>query len=229
MSKQQGHVDLAGKDLEFERMQADLRRTQALLEDEIKWRRLLVNESRDGIVVLDLGGNVVEANKRFAEMLGYTLDEVSRLHVWDWDAQHTKEQILAMTHEVGPSGHFFETRHRRKDGGIIDVELSNNGANYRGAKLIFCICRDITSRKKAEKEREDLIKRLQESLAEIRTLRKILPLCSFCKKVRDDKGYWEQVDVYLHKHSSVDVSHGICPECMKKHYPDEYRAMYPDE
>ena len=82
--------------------------------------------------------------------------------------------------------------------------------------------------KKAEKEREDLIKRLQESLAEIRTLRKILPLCSFCKKVRDDKGYWEQVDVYLHKHSSVDVSHGICPECLKKHYPDEYRALYPE-
>ena len=107
------------------------------------------------------------------------------------------------------------------------VEISNNGAHYRGAKLIFCICRDITSRKKAEKEREDLIKRLQESLAEIRTLRKILPLCSFCKKVRDDKGYWEQVDVYLHKHSSVDVSHGICPECMKKHYPDEYRALLP--
>ena len=47
------------------------------------------------------------------------------------------------------------------------------------------------------------------------------------KKVRDDKGYWEQVDVYLHKHSSVDVSHGICPECMKKHYPDEYRALLP--
>lgn len=133
-----------------------------------------------------------------------------------------------MAKDVGATGHFFETRHRRKDGRIIDVELSNNGANYRGGKLIFCICRDITSRKKAEKEREALIKRLQESLAEIRTLRKILPLCSFCKKVRDDKGYWEQVDVYLHKHSSVDVSHSICPECMKKHYPDEYRALYPE-
>jgi hypothetical protein len=53
------------------------------------------------------------------------------------------------------------------------------------------------------------------------TLRGILPLCSFCKKVRDDKGYWEQVDVYISKHSQADFSHSVCPECMEKYYPDQ--------
>ena len=55
---------------------------------------------------------------------------------------------------------------------------------------------------------------------ETKTLRGILPLCSFCKKIRDDKGYWEQVDVYIHKHSQADISHGICPDCARKLYPD---------
>ena len=57
----------------------------------------------------------------------------------------------------------------------------------------------------------------------------LLPICSYCKKVRDDKGYWEQVDVYIHRHSLVDVSHGICPDCTKKHFPKEYKKLFPDE
>jgi PAS domain S-box-containing protein len=91
------------------------------------------------------------------------------------------------------------------------------------------IARDITKRKKIEEERKKLITELQEALKEIKTLRGILPFCSFCKKIRDDKGYWEQVDVYIHKYSQADISHSICPECMKKHYPEEYEDVYPTE
>jgi PAS domain S-box-containing protein len=82
------------------------------------------------------------------------------------------------------------------------------------------IVEDITDRKRVEEEREKLINELQAALNEIKTLRGILPLCSFCKKVRDDKGYWEQVDVYIHKYSQADISHSVCPDCAKKHYPD---------
>jgi hypothetical protein len=97
-----------------------------------------------------------------------------------------------------------------------------------GKKLIFCICRDISDRKRAEKDREELIKSLEASLSEIKTLRGILPLCSFCKKIRDDKGYWEQVDIYINKHSEADISHGICPDCLKEHYPDVYKQLFPE-
>jgi rubrerythrin len=79
---------------------------------------------------------------------------------------------------------------------------------------------DITERKRVEKERQKLIKELQEALKEIKTLRGILLLCSFCKTIRDDKGFWEQFDVYIHKHSQGDISHSICPDCAKEHYPD---------
>ena len=153
-------------------------------------------------------------------MLGYSMEEVQQLHVWDWDTQFTKEQLLEMIEAIDDTGDHFETHHRRKDGTLCEVEISTNGAVYRGQKLIFCVCRDITKRKRAEKEREKLIKDLQEALAEIKTLRGILPLCSYCKKIRDDKGFWEQVDVYIHKHSQADISHSICPECMKEHFPD---------
>jgi hypothetical protein len=73
----------------------------------------------------------------------------------------------------------------------------------------------------SEEGHEKVTNEVQEALEEIKTLRGILPFCSFCKKIRDDKGYWEQVDIYINKHSEADISHSICPECMKKQYPEE--------
>lgn len=84
---------------------------------------------------------------------------------------------------------------------------------------------DITEKKRLEKERENLINDLQNALAEIKTLRGILPLCSFCKKIKNDKGNWEQVDTYIEKHSEANISHSLCPECLKKHYPKEYETI----
>ena len=79
---------------------------------------------------------------------------------------------------------------------------------------------EINIRKKSEQERESLIAELQKALDEIQTLRGILPLCSFCKKIRNHRGQWENVDTYIHKHSQADVSHGVCPDCIKEHYPE---------
>jgi PAS domain S-box-containing protein len=229
MSEKPTYEELANKVAELQAVELELKRAEVLLKDEIKWWRLLIEQSRDGIVVLDQNVKVYEANNRFAVMLGYSREELYHLYAWDWDAFLNKEQILELAKSVDDAGHHFETRHRRKDGSLIDVELSNNGVVYRGQKLIFCISRDISDRKRAEQEREDLIKTLRESLAEIKVLRGILPLCAFCKKIRDDKGFWEQVDIYIKDHSNADISHSICPECLKEHYPDEYKEFYPDK
>ncbi len=91
------------------------------------------------------------------------------------------------------------------------------------------LAKEIHERKKAEAEKEVLIKNLKMALDEIETLKGILPLCSFCKKIRNDQGYWEQVDVYLQKHSQADISHGICPECMKEHYREIYDSLSADK
>jgi len=67
--------------------------------------------------------------------------------------------------------------------------------------------------------------KLEKALAEVKTLRGILPICSFCKKIRDDEGYWNQVEVYVRERSDADFSHSICPDCLKEHYPEEYGAL----
>ncbi|MCX6901519.1 MAG: PAS domain S-box protein [Verrucomicrobia bacterium] len=119
------------------------------LEEEAVRRRILIDGSKDGIVILDADGKVFESNRRYAEMLGYSLEEMGRLHIWDWDAQWTREQILEMIGSLDETGDHFETRQRRKDGTIFDVEISSNAALCAGRKLIFAVCRDITERKRA--------------------------------------------------------------------------------
>jgi len=80
----------------------------------------------------------------------------------------------------------------------------------------------IQSRKAAqrhEEEREKLIKELQGALAKVKLLSGLLPICASCKKIRDDKGYWNQLESYLQAHSEAEFSHGLCPECAEKLYP----------
>jgi YesN/AraC family two-component response regulator len=84
-------------------------------------------------------------------------------------------------------------------------------------------CADIVRLRKEVRQRDrdqrKLIDELQQALSEIRTLQGILPICSHCKKIRDDEGYWSQVETYISLHSDVLFSHGICPECLELHYP----------
>lgn len=66
---------------------------------------------------------------------------------------------------------------------------------------------------------QETVTSLERTLGEVKTLRGILPICSFCKKIRNDKGYWDQVEVYVSHHTDADFSHSICPDCLARHYP----------
>ncbi|HEY55611.1 MAG TPA: PAS domain S-box protein [Dehalococcoidia bacterium] len=151
--------------LEVTRNITERKRVEQALVDEATRRRILIDQSRDGIVILDVNAKVCEANQRFAEMLGYTPEEVLELHTWDWDKNFPPEKLLEMGRNVDEAGLRLETQHHRKDGSVIDVDISINGAEYGGQKLIFCVCRDITDRKRAEeklKESEEKYKTLAE-------------------------------------------------------------------
>jgi methyl-accepting chemotaxis protein len=82
----------------------------------------------------------------------------------------------------------------------------------------------IEKRKHREDEREELIAELREALAKVRTLSGMLPICASCKKIRDDKGYWTQIESYVRDHSEAEFSHGLCPECAKKLYPEYFKG-----
>lgn len=87
--------------------------------------------------------------------------------------------------------------------------------------VLIASIRALLRIREGEAEREKLIRELQESLAKVKTLSGLLPICASCKKIRDDKGYWNQIEVYIRDHSEAEFTHGICPECFKKLYPDE--------
>jgi len=108
------------------------------------------------------------------------------------------------------------------------IEATNRGAfsylqkPYDIDQLLLHIRRAI-EKQKAAAERERLIIQLQEALEKVKTLRGFIPICASCKQVRDDEGYWSQVEAYVSKHTLAEFSHGICPECAKRLYPEYYK------
>lgn len=83
-----------------------------------------------------------------------------------------------------------------------------------GVSMLFA---DITEQKNSQSERERLIEELQAALSNIRTLRGLIPICAWCKKIRNDSGYWEQLELYLKEHSEANFTHGMCPDCVKQY------------
>ncbi|WP_342304754.1 PAS domain S-box protein [Methanolobus sp. ZRKC5] len=124
---------------------------EKLAEEEV-WKHALIENSMDGILVVDTTGKVYEANQRYADMLGYSLEEIRQLSIWDWDTQFTHEQLLHMVKNMHETGDYFETLHKRKDGTVVDVEISTSSAICGGQELVFCMCRDISDRKRSEEE-----------------------------------------------------------------------------
>jgi PAS domain S-box-containing protein len=143
------------------------RAERAIAEEAVR-RRLLFEQSNDGIVVLDQDGKVYEANRRYCEMLGYSAGEMRGLHAWDWDAQWNRQELEAMIRGLGSEGIHFETRHRRKDGSVYEVEVSSSPAEIGGRKLVFSVCRDVSGRKRLERReraRIDILEKITGGMA----------------------------------------------------------------
>jgi len=121
------------------------------MSDEAHRRRVMMDTSNDGIVVIDQTHGVVDANEGFAAMLGYTLPELMQLHTWDWEAIMTEPEIRMFFNDLAMTRGIFETRHRRKDGSEYDAEVSASGTVVRGEPLVIAITRDITARKTLER------------------------------------------------------------------------------
>jgi PAS domain S-box-containing protein len=154
---------------------------------------------------------------------GATYEEfLNRVHPDDRELVDTTYKMAIASHDP------YELVHRiiRPDGEVRIVHEKSKDLTDESGKTIysFGMVHDITEIKKSEAEKEKLIARLRKSLSEIKTLRGILPICSYCKKIRDDKGYWDQVEVYLKQHTDADFSHGICPECLDKYFPELNRG-----
>ena len=111
-----------------------------------------------------------------------------------------------------------------------EIDYYKNISRETGRKRLLEIhqmSKLIEAKKDADHERERVIRNLQTALEEVKILQGLIPICASCKKIRDDKGYWNQIESYIEEHSNAAFSHGLCPECLDKEYGDKawYRRM----
>ena len=206
-------------------------RTSALRKSEAQYRLLADNVS-DVIWTLDLKQRFTYVSPSVQKLLGYTPEEALRIPLKNtMTSESYKKGIVFMTKAISRDGKpggspdvtlTLELEHIRKDGGTLWTEITTSFIrNGWGSPSGFIgITRDISERKQAEEQRDKLISDLQKALVEVKILSGLLPICSHCKNIRDDKGYWTQIELYFHEHSDTEFSHGICPECAKKFYPE---------
>ncbi|MBU0513540.1 MAG: PAS domain S-box protein [Proteobacteria bacterium] len=209
----------------------DRRQAEEKLRESEERYRFLAENMADIVWTLDLNLQTTYVSPSVEKVLGFTPEERKRQTLEEVITPESLQIVLATFREElqrggGPGEDpersiNIEVEFYHRDGSTVWLE--NNVKWLRdqaGAMVgIYGSSRDITERKRAEEERERLIGELQDALVKVKTLRGLIPICSNCKKIRDDKGFWQQVEVYVREHSEAEFSHGICPECMKKLYP----------
>jgi PAS domain S-box-containing protein len=227
--------------IELEMQNEELRAAQAKLEAERVHYFAFYNLSPVGFLTLSEQGLILEANIIAAGMLGVGWLELNKQPITRFIYQEDQDAFYLLhkqepqpAKESGPDlareehdGHVrrLELRLVRKDGVPFWVCMESLTVRdpsvfpERGddnTMIRRVVVTDITERKHTEAA-------LYKAFKDIKTLRGILPICAACKKIRDDAGYWHQVEEYVHAHTEADFSHGICPECIASLYP-EYLA-----
>jgi len=165
--------------------------------------------------------NIVDANSSACSYYGYSKKALTHMKIGDINVLSEKDLKKEIEKVRSENRSYFNFRHRLADGSLRDVEVFSGPVSVGGRSLICSIVNDISERMAAEAEREKLIHELKSAVNEIKTLQGIVPICSNCKKIRDDSGYWNLLEIYLEKHSDASFSHGVCPECSDKLYGDQ--------
>ncbi len=167
-------------------------------------------------------GKIYEVNDGFVEMTGYLPEEIKGKTTFELNIWADIKERASVVIELVEHGHLQgrEVRFKTKSGGILTGLYSAEIVTINNEESILGSFNDITDRIEAEQERLHLLEEQSKVLSEIKILSGLLPICASCKKIRDDSGYWNQIESYIKTHSEADFSHSICPDCMKKLYPD---------
>ncbi len=189
-------------------------------DSEIRYR-LLIENSLDGVLLTSPDGRIFDANSSACAIFGRTREEIiasGRDGLMDTSDPNLSRMVEERKRTGKASGELIA---RRPDGTPFPVEMSSVVfPSSEGHQFSCIIFRDISERKRAEAERERLIFDLQEALGKVRMLSGLLPICASCKKIRDEQDQWQHLETYIRQRSSVDFTHGMCPDCLEKFYPD---------
>jgi len=199
------------------------RMEEALKKSEERFREM-ADLLPGAIVETDADLRITYVNRQGLKLFNYSEEDIAAgLNGLDLIHPDDREKALKRVADRLEKKTITTTEYRviKKDNESCWV-FFNASPIYKTDQIIGfrMVLTDITVRKQIEKEREKLIDELQNALSEIKTLSGLLPICSHCKKIRDDKGYWNQIEGYIQEHSEAKFSHSICQECAKKYYPD---------
>lgn len=182
-----------------------------------------------GVWIMDSHGNIVHGNPagrriwagaklvgidQFGEYKGWWADSGKPIGAHEWAAARAIEKGETSVEEVIVIECFDGTRKT-----ILNSALPVRNAIGTVVGAII-VNQDITEKRRLEKERENLVANLEKALAEVRTLSGLLSICASCKRIRDEKGAWNPIESYIHARTNTEFSHGICPDCMNKLYPE---------
>jgi PAS domain S-box-containing protein len=212
--------------------------------EQLRQAQLQLAESRDryldlyefapvGYLTLDANRLIRNANLTAAGLLGVERRVLPGARLEQFVAADDRDACYRTLHEALCDGtdRTCEMQIDRPDGLRLFLRLDVVPVGHRsdGPDVCRVILADITQRKEADNERERLLAELREAVSTIHTLRGLLPICSFCKKIRDDEGYWHMIETYITTHTDARFSHGLCPDCLRREYPGAADTVLPPE
>jgi len=206
---------------------SERKKSELALQNDRNLLRTLIDNLPDLIYFKDAEGRYILNNLAHLKSMGVERQEVVLgKTTFDFHPQELAQQYYEDERRIVATGNALPGREElafHKDTGEQRWHLTTKipVKDSRGVVTGFVgISRDITEQKQLEKQRDHYVEELQEALDRVTTLSGLLPICSGCKKIRNDQGYWQQVEGYIMEHSSARFTHGLCPECLARIYPD---------
>lgn len=197
---------------------------QFIPDNEARYR-LLFENSMDGILLTSPDGRIFDANPSACSILGRTREQIiacMREDLVDRD-DPALARLVEQRRRTGRA--HGELQALRANGTAFPVEISSVVfPDIEGNQFTCIMLRDITLRRQAEMERDELIADLQAALSKVKMLSGLLSICASCKKIHNENGEWEFLENYIRKRSAADFSHGLCPECLRRLYPDSLQG-----
>lgn len=187
------------------------------VEEQLRKLSRAVEQSPASIVITGITGDIEYVNPRTCELTGYAYEEIIGQNPRILKSgEMPAEGYKRMWETIRAGGEWRGEFHNRKKSGELYWEFASiSPIRDAGGKIthFLAVKEDVTDRKRVDEERIRLVSELQQALAKVKTLSGLLPICAWCKKVRDDEGYWKQIESYVEAHSDAEFTHGICPDC----------------
>jgi PAS domain-containing protein len=208
--------------IELEMQNDELREARTELETALARYTDLYDFAPTGYFTLARDGTILAVNLTGARLVGIERGRLLNQQLTVIAAEASGPILMAMLDKAFSGGAWecCEVKFSREGTTplFVRIEAMVTGEECRAAML------DVSERHEIEAQRIQLIAELRETAARVKVLSGLLPICAHCKKIRDDHGYWEQLEAYISTHSEALFSHGICPECLIKHYPEFIHA-----